>query len=109
MDVPTLIERIDAALPDFDDFLRSDDNCFPLDTHEGIFAACTQYVRNRHFSEEEWEALAGVVNDAAELKTESGEAPCASFLDTLASPGHKLESSLQGAALAYWQSVCPAE
>ena len=109
MDVASLIDRIDEALPDFAEFLRSDDNCFPLDTHEGIFAACTQYVRNRQFDESAWERLALVLNENASAGGSESEPACANFLETLAAAGHKLEPYLQGAALERWNRASLVE
>jgi hypothetical protein len=84
-------------------YLASEKNLFPRDTVEGVFTACSWFVRRTRVGAESWAAVAQIVNlSAAAPDRALSDAACTCFLENVAAPEHPLKAFLEGEALRYW-------
>jgi hypothetical protein len=103
MDAKGLIAELDGALPGFRGYVASEENLFGGETVEGVFTACSWFVRRTMVAAESWPALARIVTSAARAPDRSlADAACTCFLENVATPEHPLKGLLQGEALRYW-------
>ena len=107
MDISTLVQRLDSAVPGFASFVESDDNLFSSDTAHGVFAGCSDFVQDRKVSIQSWTALAELLNEAVGGSDEDMDnAACTCFLENLAAKTHPLGPFLRGEALMHWNRWC---
>ena len=103
MNASSLSTRLDQALPGFRDYLESDEHYFDSDNVWGVFATCSQFVRERPVAAKSWRQLAALINEAVGGPDGAlDEAACTCFLETLAQPAHPLRALLRGSALEFW-------
>jgi hypothetical protein len=106
MDDAALIAALDGALPGFLTYLASEENLFDKDTLDGVFMACSWFVRRTTVAAECWPALAGIVNAAGAANSRDlADAACTCFIENIAATDHPLRPFLEGEALRYW-SYC---
>ena len=103
MEQANLITTLDNAAPGFAAYASSEENLFPTDSPHGVFAACSQYVRETPRSPQVWRALAAVLNSAIGAGDDVDNAACTCFLENLANGDHPLAEHLRGSALEYWR------
>ena len=98
-----LLTELDRALPGFAGYFQSPDNLHDGGTLCAIFAACSDFVRERSIAAECWPQLANIVNTAV-VDEAAAEAACTCFLENIAEPSHPLKPFLSREALEYWTS-----
>lgn len=107
MDVAWLVSRLDEAVPGFRAWLQSDGALFETDNAHGVFAACSEFVREQPAASNSWPELAQLVNGIVDADDEElADAACTCFLENLAHREHPLSAVLQGGALSYWLRWC---
>jgi hypothetical protein len=103
MDAAGLIAELDGALPGFRAYVASEENLFGGATLEGVFTACSWFVRRTPVAADSWAPLARIVSLAAGARDRSlADAACTCFLENVAAPEHPMKAHLEGEALRYW-------
>jgi hypothetical protein len=99
----TLISELNQALPGFAEYYDSEENLHEGGTPHAVFAACSDFVRERAVAPDSWPRLAAIVNKTVTgLDEVFAEAACTCFLVNLSEAGHPLKAFLEGEALRYW-------
>ena len=106
-DALRLTGHLDTAVSGFAEYVASEDNLFSRDSVHGVFAACSDFVREQSLDPGAWDRLADLVNSTVGATEASlTNAACTCFLENLAHLSHPLNSRLQGDALAFWRRWC---